>query len=289
MKQQQLIDQIHNEFDTAQDRLLQQANEILNKPVDMKETAIESIGERLKKVGFVNVPTAKKSEEIKTKKNATIKQLVETREQAELIEYYKRSYPFLKFLTESELDRICEKYNLVYAPAANYIEEVPEKNLRDIETAQELKEVDLCPIQHKLIGGNDFMEFLKSIGKTDNIFYEGEDNDLCKKFAPNRADRNYWGFNSNTWTFVIWDEIGRRGNYIFESVERFSKEGLFIAAPSSHFETKNLTKKGFGFFNITRTEVKDPIVFRYVKGGIQVITKWGLEASDPALVVPILN
>lgn len=30
-------------------------------------------------------------------------------------------------------------------------------------------------------------------------------------------------------------------------------------------------------------EVKDPIVFRYVNGGIQVITKWGIEAEDKIL------
>jgi len=34
---------------------------------------------------------------------------------------------------------------------------------------------------------------------------------------------------------------------------------------------------------------KDPIVFRHVKRGIQVITKWGLEADDEALQVGILN
>lgn len=66
-----------------------------------------------------------------------------------------------------------------------------------------------------------------------------------------------------------------------------SKSGLFIAAPKSDFNLEGLSKKGKGYFNVF--EIKDPIVFRYVRGGIQVITKWGLEADDDALVVDKLN
>ena len=64
---------------------------------------------------------------------------------------------------------------------------------------------------------------------------------------------------------------------------------MFITAPKSHFDLKDLKSKGLGFFDITITEVKDPIVFRYVKGGIQVLSKWGLEASDATLQNEILN
>lgn len=139
-RQEKLIAEIHAEFDTAQDRLLSQANEILSKPVDATRSAVESIGERLEKIGFTNTPTVKKANEIKKGKEAEIKKVVETREQAELIQYYQANYPFLKFLTEAELDRICKKYNLVYAPSDRYTEEVPEMNLRDIENAQPILE-----------------------------------------------------------------------------------------------------------------------------------------------------
>src|SRR5689334_21360147 len=97
--QQQIITEIHNEFDTAQDRLLQQAKSFLDVHKQQEITPIESIGERLQKVGFVNVPVAKKASIIKENKKRESKIAVETKEQADLIQYYKSAYPFLKFLT----------------------------------------------------------------------------------------------------------------------------------------------------------------------------------------------
>lgn len=64
---------------------------------------------------------------------------------------------------------------------------------------------------------------------------------------------------------------------------------IFIAAPKSHFNLKGLKKQKLGFFNFMRIEPVDPIVFRYVNGGIQIISKWGDEANDTELIVPKLN
>jgi hypothetical protein len=77
---------------------------------------------------------------------------------------------------------------------------------------------------------------------------------------------------------------------IESSEEIVKREGLFIAAPKDHFDLKGLKHitGTHGFFSTTRIH-KDPIVFRYVKGGIQIISKWGLEASDPMLVNEINN
>lgn len=93
---------------------------------------------------------------------------------------------------------------------------------------------------------------------------------------------------------VIKKIIGYTGSYtgyvfLDARVQEVNRTGLFIAAPQSHFNTEGLKKKGLGFFQVFETEIKDPIVFRYVRGGIQVLTKWGLEANDPDLVVPKLN
>jgi len=72
---------------------------------------------------------------------------------------------------------------------------------------------------------------------------------------------------------------------------RTVKAGLFIAAPENQFNLDGLTKKGVrGFFKeVVTSKVDDPIVFRYVKGGIQVLSKWGLEANDPDLANPLDN
>ena len=237
--QEQLIAEIHNEFDTAQDRLLQEAKtllESLNPDSKMVEVAY-----RLAKIGFTNTPTVKKAQDVK-------KQLVTSKEQAELIQHYKFTYPFLKFLTEEELNRICEKYELIHAPVGNYIKEVPEKNLRDIEIAQELKEDDMI--------------------NRDEIRHERSINERLRHKDISTVDRYYllaergWSMNN-------------------------PKLGLFIAAPKSHFDLKGVektSKYGWG-----KPEIKDPIVFRYVRGGVQVLTKWGLEGEDPSLVVEKFN
>lgn len=283
-RQEKLIAEIHAEFDTAQDRLLCQANTILSKPIDERQTAIESVGERLARVGFTNTPTVKKANEIKERKGAEIKKVVETREQAETIQYYQANYPFLKFLTEAELDRICKKYKLVYAPSHRYTEEVPEKNLRDIETAQVLDSIDVLPDKYFFRVTKYWRNVPQEI---KDIIGEGFE------FTPQYTAWRNTPFSDSTLQ-VLLNKAGYKGvepEYIYNKaiVECVNKSGLFIAAPETHFNTEGLKKKGLGFFSVFETEIKDPIVFRYVRGGVQVLTKWGLEANDPDLVVPKLN
>ncbi len=80
--------------------------------------------------------------------------------------------------------------------------------------------------------------------------------------------------------------------YIWKSEKTtIDMQGLFICAPPSNFDTKGLSKKGLlGWFE-TKTEIlkDDPIVYRYVRGGVQVLSKWGLEANDGALVNERMN
>lgn len=240
--QEALIAEIHNEFDTAQDRLLEQAKSLLDSL--NTDARMEDVATRLAKVGFTNNPTVKKV-------TAQKKLLVTNKEQAELIQHFKFNYPFLKFLTEEELDRICEKYSLIHAPVGNYIKDVPEKNLRDIEIAQPVKQGDEWNWKEEARNRRE-EDALKDVGTDMRRYY------LDMRFL-------------HRWNGLGWER---------------EKSGLFIAAPESHFDLKGLEKTSkFGF----RTEVKDPIVFRYVRGGIQVLTKWGAEAEDPSLVVEKLN
>ncbi len=293
---QELIDEIHHEFDSAQDRLLIQAEDIL-KAIDIPDkTNMERQAERLKSIGFINTPTVSKGDELKKQRQDNIQKVVETKEQADTIQYYKQTYPFLKFITEDELNRICQKYGLIHAPVGNYIKEVPEKNIRNIERAQALKGKDVRELEYKFIPRDDDKErfeiFLKSIGKTNNIFKKGEDIALLNKYSKSfkNVKTNPFGLESTTWLYDIWGNTGENGYYSFSKIETINKQGLFIAAPPSHFNLEGLKKKSeYGFFEVIQTEIKDPIVFRYVNGGIQIITKWGLEAEDPLLVNPVNN
>lgn len=291
--EQKIVQAIHDEFDTAQDRLLCQAEKLLADLNIPTETKTEETAERLKRIGFVNSDTVKKAELITVKRAQEQKVVVKTREEADTIQYYKNTYPFLKFLTEGELNRICEKYNLIYAPVTNYIKDVPEKNILEIENAQDLKSNDKGLECFELISNKKkFGDFLKSIGKTDGVFIEGEDIELLNRYDKRVTPYHYnlWSIESSVWTFVVWNNSGNNGDYSFDTVKKTDRSGLFIAAPSSHFNTNGLKKDGkFGFMRVFETEVKDPIVFRYVRGGVQVLSKWGLEASDELLVNPINN
>lgn len=256
-RQEKLIAEIHAEFDTAQDRLLSQANQILSKPVDATQSAVESIGERLAKVGFTNTPTVKKANEIKERKGAEIKKVVETRE---LIQYYQTNYPFLKFLTEAELDRICKKYSLIHNHVGNYIGEIPFKNLEDIENAMPVKSTDRASdITYSLIDYHSHLIFGVFLSVWDSAFWK----------LPRRIENVSFTRLDPADEYLRENYDAPKSIYLVSSVKCFKedRQGLFICAPKSQF-------KGIPL-NISYTEIKDPIVFRYVRGGIQVLTKMG--------------
>ncbi len=230
-------------------------------------------GERLLNLGFTQTPDAQKY--IVTKE-----QIVKSKEEADVIMYYKRRYPFNKFLTEAELERICNKYNLVHAPISAYKGNVPDKNIREIENAPLLNSEDR---PSKRLWCEVVYHSPSSIGVTSQ---------QAKKLGlPTVIE----GENFTTWSAT--DRYLREKykvtdvKYISDSVINYSesRDGLFICAPKSDFNLDNLANKGLGFFNLSTFEIKDPIVYRYVRGGVQVLSKWGLEASDEALLNEIDN
>ena len=83
---QSIIEGIHNEFDTAGEKLLNEAKAILAKQLPTNK------GERLKQLGFSAAESAVKFDEIS-------KERKEKEELANLIEYYQTWYPSYKFIT----------------------------------------------------------------------------------------------------------------------------------------------------------------------------------------------
>jgi hypothetical protein len=268
--QERVIREIHNEFDTAQDNLLRQAKEIIH-----KSEPVSDKGKRLLDIGFTNSEAA-----VSFKKNSTA--IVENKEQAELIEYYKRTYPFNKFITEKELQRICAKYKMVFAPVSRYIKDVPEKNVSDIEKVCKLKDEDVVTDSYFISINTGY--YSKPIPKNVSRYFQ----------LPKEIEREYLNLNSSgRWNCINkWLCKSTNSDDFFvqdHSLHVVERQGLFICAPKSHFKLEGLKKKGLGFLSVTIFEVKDPIVFRYVRGGVQIITKWGLEASDSALLNDIDN
>ncbi len=107
---------------------------------------------------------------------------------------------------------------------------------------------------------------------------------------PDWSDLNKGKYSNTSWFVITEFVIGEKCS-LWDGVQTIGQSGLFIAAPPSHFDLKELKKKTkHGWFSITEVVAKDPIVFEYVRGGfVRILTKWGLEANDPTLVVPQLN
>lgn len=295
-----IIEQIHNEFDTAPDRLLQQAIQILEKEGNAKiqlESQISEKAKRLEKIGFVKNDAVVKKQQIDSITKSKQYVIDMSTKEAETINHYSRNYPFLKFLTEPELDRICEKYGLIYAPVSYYKETVPDKNLREIENAQPLNVNDklneLVSWEFINTRENYKLTYDKIVTFLGNktIFTEDEIKKIFKQHLPHKGNFGISSYECLNLFYYISGEIFNNA-IVCDGIKHVEdRRGYFIAAPKEHFDLTDLTenKENKGFYKRTSVIYKDPIVFRYVKGGIQVITKWGLEADDEALQVGVLN
>ncbi len=261
---------------------MEQADALLKELNIPTETEIEKKADRLALVGFKNAAPVKQAESLKSYRRQQEFKIVSTKSEAELIKYYQQTYPFNKFLTESELDRICKKYGLIYAPIANYIKDVPEKNLRELENKTNIKAEDVG--KDKVVFKYDGSFNSKATPEQKQELKKGIDisNILSGRISDqwnNPVCRKFFGIN---YDICDWDSIHSEQTTIRMS-------GSFIAAPKSHFNLKGLNHKSkYGFLN-SFTEVKDPIVFRYVRGGIMVDSKWGLEGEDESLVNEKMN
>jgi hypothetical protein len=298
LKPKVTVEQIHAEFDSAEERILNECDAILAQLQIPTESKIERKADMLVNLGFVNSEVVKQANSIKEKQEEIKNKIDITSLQASYIRELKVKYPKEKFITTDELERICEKYNLIHAPVANYIKDIPEKNVLEMTNCKKLYIEDKLEesfIITEVDGLLDFKKLLKILGKNNNN-YEITNSDVIK------AHKNYRNINNNDsilreWLFgkpadyMVFYDLKQHHNLDFRirEYEKIDKTGLFIAAPKSHFNLKGLNKKSkFGFFNVTVTEIKDPVVFEYCKNNIcRIITKWGTE-DDQSYLDPIL-
>jgi hypothetical protein len=309
-KKQPTVEQIHAEFDSAEERILQECDNLLNELKIPTETQLERKATMIAELGFVNSETVKQAATLKEKSKTIQHKLEVTKTQAELIREFKVKYPNEKFITIDELERICEKYNLIHAPAVNYIKDIPEKNVLEMVNCKKLEIEDKFQNTIELSEFNDLGKvLLAALGKTNNpTFTLLEMIELNKYWIKDNIGKyavNSININSDSW-FTLGGEYYLKNKNIdtslfsanyprFKKAITISKEGLFIAAPKSHFDLNGLDKKSkYGFFKVTVTEVKDPVVFEYCKNNIcRIITKWGTDDDqsylDPALLNETLN
>jgi hypothetical protein len=118
----EVITKVHNDFNSAGDRLYEEAIRIIN------STHVNNLNkvEKLKKLGFVSA-----KEVIETETMISLKTLSATT--SEIIRYYKKNYPNNKFISDDQVKEICTKYGLVYGEIKLYTGFIPTANIPQIE------------------------------------------------------------------------------------------------------------------------------------------------------------
>ena len=255
-KTQEIIEQIHEDFNTEVDKLLKSAKIKLDETPN-NPSLIEKAN-RLRGLGF----SATKEVEISSEEEARINELKKENKEKDsiirAIKYFSGKYPLYKFITEDSVKKICEKYNLVYSTVDRYIGAVPDKNLNDIENFN-VSDSDCC--------AEEYTRYSSIYGSTDtNRIYSG--------FSEGREDKLRY---SNIYTSVGVREVYR-------------KCALEIAAPIKDF---NLDASEVKDFKISDVVIPDPVVLQPVhfegKKHYLIVTAWGLESEDNLVMNPINN
>lgn len=154
-----IIMQIHKEFETSADKLLQQALEHVN---GTKHVLSKEKSSLLKKHGF------RMTKEV-LEQNKIDKEEALSKSQIEIITYYKQNYPFNKFIFPDQVKAICEKYNLVFGNVSSYKGFVPEKNIKEIDNFK-LKEGDVAYYKMFLGGWRESKESITKKEYDDAMF-----------------------------------------------------------------------------------------------------------------------
>lgn len=257
--------EIHREFHTAADRLLEDARATIleaGKKDALKVSRLERLGFKLAAQVTEAKPLIKKAELSK--------------EKIDLVNLYSLRYPNNKFITEQQAEVICTKWNLVCGPVASFTGFVPEKNLKqieDFEVNQEDVLVDAVRITRAWnTGTNDFTSRSRGADHIHKVL--GVDVIPCNDPRLIWHKDGLFGLNA----------INPSGTAYVTKYEHIDRTGLRICAPKKEMNVDGLKKTGFSFFKVTEKHVPDPVVLQPVKGGYLIVTAWGDEASDENVV-----
>lgn len=269
-KYPEVVEEIHSEFYSASEKILQEATQILK---DLEKKDLDK-GNRLANVGFNNTREAVTA--------ISDKRLLEnTKEIADLVMYYNLNYPNNKFITESQVKVICEKYGLVFGDTSMYKGFVPESKLSLIENFK-VKEKDKVKIFLEITsdhnGGKELpISFITDKDLTEKgIKYFGEQQLLDFFYIKDGI-----GYNCN----LCKSEISKLfDGFIFVKAKK-STNALKIVAPAKDMQIPE-GKKIVGY---RIQDIPDPVVLQPVKGGYLIVCAWGDEASDEIVVNQKLN
>ena len=261
--EQKKILEIHNSFDTAQDFLVKEAQAIINDSSkhDLKKA------QRLEKLGFAQAKPVKDQSGLQQKQ-------FEAQRLLDDIEYCRIAYPTYKFINEKYIQHICATYGLVWGDADKYCGDIPEKNLAEIE-AFKLKAIDSKKDNRK----NPFT--------IDDMLYFQPEQDNWKTFqesgmifsSPRSYGRNRMA-NDMMQADIYMQQALMQAAQEREQKEKYAKPVFKMVAPLHDFNLNKAYGDHVKEFEI----INEPVVLCPLRSGYLIISKWGLEASDPALL-----
>lgn len=273
-----IVKEIHEEFMTAGDKLLNKANSILE---SLKIKDKEKI-EALKAFGFVQTKQVQDTKEVEKKIN-------EQKRISDAVSHFRVEYPNYKYITTEIAEKICKKYSLVLGSVSLYKAFVPQKNLDDIARFMlaypkdnyvyvEVK-YSLSPYQLDRVRIITEKEYLKKTQSSD------ADN---KTPAPS-TKLNTIGALANPQSMM--QNINQHQLRI-QPVYSKEQATLAICAPLKDMDTANMKLEGVRL--VKDIPIPDPVVLlpKNHSNGIEgylILTAWGDEASDPMVVNEQMN
>lgn len=240
----QVVKDIHNAFMNTGDKLLKEAQEMIENTSLKNEEKAQDLSE----FGFVKTKEVQHLKE----KETLIKESTEI--QNAVLEA-KRKYPLYKFIPEKQAKEICEKYSLVLGTTNQYKGFVPQKNVEDIKKFYSIYPEDKITYQ-KIRQSRFNWSFI-----TENI--SKEEYERIKENKTN-LPINIYGDNEN----VIKQPTILN---ICAPISDMETEGYKVV------QGWKLEKE------VPDPIVMIDKTFNNIKGYI-IITAWGNEASDPLVV-----
>jgi hypothetical protein len=273
----ELVAEIHDAFYSADERLLQEAKELLNTPQEDKAKKAE----RIKKLGFVSAkPVAEVAGH--ATKAADASKLIKA------IEYWRVHYPNNKFITEPEVKKICEKYGLVLGEAGKYLGDIPEKNLSEIEAFQLRPEDYIEQVTYESTIQRLLAQYrsVPDIQFPEPPQYEspflGIISSERRRSGLEDAFRQQMASYKSLSMLSFLDPFGsfEKPKYQKEPEKKVEKirPAFKICAPQTDFNTSGyVVREGYIL-------VYDPVVLQPVKDGYLIVSAWGKEASDELVI-----
>lgn len=118
------VAEIQNDFNTSSEVVLDELKATIK---TNKLPSINRLGraDKLRERGFYNIEEVQETGIMKNKIQAAQKEI-------DIVMHYINQYPKHKFILNTELARICKKYELLLGDSEQFIANIPEKNIDDI-------------------------------------------------------------------------------------------------------------------------------------------------------------